>query len=57
MQGMDKAAVEEAQSSVKAFLQYLDLPKYAPLQRLLRGRRSSDVVETACALAIIVQPF
>ncbi|CAL8463993.1 g3528 [Coccomyxa elongata] len=56
LQGMDKAAVEEAQASVKAFLQYLDLPKYAPLQRLLRGRRSADVVETACALAIIVQP-
>ncbi|BDA49099.1 hypothetical protein COCOBI_13-2090 [Coccomyxa sp. Obi] len=57
LEGMDKDAVAEAQASVKALLQYIDLPEYAPLQRLLRGRRSADVVETACALAIIVQPF
>ncbi len=57
MQGMDKDDVAEAQATVKVLLQYINLPKYAPLQRLLRGRRSADVVETACALAVIVQPF
>lgn len=56
-QGLDKGAVAEAKASVKALLEYLNLPKYAPLQRLLSGRRSADVVETACALAAIVQPF
>ncbi len=57
VQGLDKGAVAEAKASAKALLEYLDLPKYAPLQRLLSGRRSADVVETACALAAIVQPF
>jgi hypothetical protein len=42
---------------VRAWLGSLNRPKYAPLHDLLSNRRALDVVETACALAVIVQPF
>lgn len=57
LQGLDVGMVTAAKGSVKALLDCLDAPQYRPLHQLLAGRRSVDVVETACALAAIVQPF
>ena len=47
----------EAQKTAKTLLGRLDTPRYKPLQALLSNRRSIDVVEASCAMAIIVQPF
>lgn len=57
MQGLDAVKVGEAKLSVKVLLERINLPKYAPLRKLLQDRRSLEVVETACALAVLVQPF
>ncbi len=57
MQGFDVATVEDARASVIPLVEVLKLPEYAPLHELLRDRRALDVLETSCALAVLVQPF
>ena len=57
MQGLNEVTVAEAQKTAKTLVSKLDTPQYKPLQALLSNRRSIDVVEAACAMAIIVQPF
>ena len=58
MQGLNEVTVKEAERSAKALVQELGISQeYRPLQELLRNRRPTDVVQTACALAVVVQPF
>lgn len=49
--------MEEARKTAKSLVAELDTPQYRSLHALLSARRSIDIVEGACALAIIVQPF
>ena len=56
-QGLNEVTVEEARKIAKSFVTALDTPQYKALQGLLGNRRSIDIVEAACAMAIIVQPF
>ena len=57
MQGLNEVTVAEAQKTAKNLVSKLETPQYKPLQALLSNRRSIDIVEAACAMAIIVQPF
>ena len=57
MQGLNEVTVAEARKTAKSLVAELDTPHYKPLHTLLSNRRSMDVVEGACAMAIIVQPF
>ena len=57
MQGLNEVTGAEAQKTAKNLVGKLNTPQYKPLQALLSNRRSIDVVEAACAMAIIVQPF
>ena len=56
-QGLNEVTVEEARKTAKNFVTALDMPQYKALHGLLSNRRSIDIVEAACAMAIIVQPF
>ena len=56
-QGLNEVTVGEARRTAKSFVSELDAPQYKVLHGLLGSRRSIDVVEAACAIAIIVQPF
>ena len=57
VQGLNEVTVGEARKTAKGFVAALDTPRYKALHGLLSNRRSIDVVEAACAMAIIVQPF
>ena len=57
LQGLNEVTVGEARKTAKNFVAALDAQHYKPLHALLSNRRGIDVVEAACAMAIIVQPF
>ena len=56
-QGLNEVTVAEARKTATSLVAELNTPNYKPLHTLLSNRRSMNVVEAACAMAIIVQPF
>ncbi len=49
--------MEEARKTAKDLVAELKTPQYSSLHAFLSNRRSIDIVEAACALAVITQPF
>jgi len=57
LQGLNEVTVEEARKTAKDLVAELKTPQYSSLHAFLSNRRSIDIVEAACALAVITQPF